>query len=350
MKHLDKETAFRRVTSCPWCGAEGDEHRKTSDAFNSKPNRYLDALAKEIGIPVSEITETMAAHECQICATSFCDPWLSESAAQWLFNIGYSQHHAGWARFFHWLDRSPQNEKHYHPRSVSVWNHIIQRAGPISTYGEVACPFTGLFMYFHGMKSAPQESFNRFRAHCTSQKQNTPWPLYMNRWPSPLPAVFTAKGLKNRSNWRKAPSVSTPPEIAATLPQKLFYFRASSTLSWQASCQALGCSCANMATGNFDIHVTEFSELKSEIDCLCFFNTLDHQDRPLQALEKALGVARVVVVEVHPDDDTGKQHPFAINQALERAAETNGWFLEDFSDEIGVRNRYYLLAREPLER
>jgi hypothetical protein len=68
----------------------------------------------------------------------------------------------------------------------------------------------------------------------------------------------------------------------------------------------------------------------------------------LKALEKAMRCARAVVVEVHPDDDTGKQHPFAINAALERSARANDWYFEDFSGDIGGRNRLYLLAREPL--
>src|SRR5262249_22624510 len=95
------------------------------------------------------------------------------------------------------------------------------------------------------------------------------------------------------------------------------------------------------------VDVTEFSELNSHFDVLGFYNTLDHQDRPLQVLEKALRFARAVVIEAHPDNDSGKQHLFAINEALERTAQRNGWFFEEFSEQIALRNRFFLVALQP---
>lgn len=85
------------------------------------------------------------------------------------------------------------------------------------------------------------------------------------------------------------------------------------------------------------------------LDLLAFFNTLDHQDEPLDALEKALHMAKYVLVELHGDAAAGKQHLFVINEALARTAKENNWSFCDFSDVIDVQpqgsaDRLYLLS------
>jgi hypothetical protein len=105
-----------------------------------------------------------------------------------------------------------------------------------------------------------------------------------------------------------------------------------------------------MAMGNLGVQVTEYSELQGRFDVLGFFNTLDHQDRPLAALDRAVAAARAVVVETHPDEEAGRQHLFVINAAIVRTCADRGWFVEDFSDEIPSNNRFFLIASTPPSR
>ena len=349
-KVLTRETAFRSVAACPWCGSGEPDHRAPAkEAFGSKSNKYLDAIAERIDLPVSTLIASMDTFECRTCGTAYCDPWLSQPATEWLFSLGYPQHHSGWLRFFAWLDRSPNYQKVYAPRAERIWAYLGNRLGTIAAYGEIGCPFTGLFTYFQELLQTPQESFARFEAHCAEQAKTAPQPMYVGRLQSLVRAATAMKGWKNRRRWRRSPPASSTSNgsAATTLPDSLSYFRAPSSLSWQASCQALGCSCSATVMGNFDVDVTEFSKLNSRFDVLGFYKTLDHQDRPLQALEKALQFARAVIIEAHPDTEAGKQHLFVINEALERTAHRNGWFFEEFSEQISGSDRFYLVALEP---
>ena len=67
-----------------------------SNAFSAKPNVYLVAIAQQYGVATKELIATMKGHECLACGTTYCDPWVSPSACQWLFNLGRPPHNAGW--------------------------------------------------------------------------------------------------------------------------------------------------------------------------------------------------------------------------------------------------------------
>ena len=105
-------------------------------------------------------------------------------------------------------------------------------------------------------------------------------------------------------------------------------------------CQAISMSCtATTRPATFNLNITEFQRLEKSIDLLGFFNTLDHQDKPLEILTEAVNKARYVVVELHDDRDAGKQHLFVINQALVRSAKENRWNCKEFSSEHPPRRR-----------
>ena len=101
-----------------------------------------------------------------------------------------------------------------------------------------------------------------------------------------------------------------------------------------------------MAMVNFNVGVLDISNLRQRLDVLGFFNTLDHQDKPLWILERALEAARFVVIELHRDEKAGKQHLYVINDALARTVTRKGWILEEFSKHIdeGKGNRLYLVS------
>jgi hypothetical protein len=106
-----------------------------------------------------------------------------------------------------------------------------------------------------------------------------------------------------------------------------------------------------MALATFKVDVVELSKLTSDLDVLAFFNTLDHQDRPLEVLERALDLARFVVIELHDDDEAGKQHLFVINQALARTAREKGWNFVEVSEAINqegteVGDRIYIVSQK----
>ena len=86
----------------------------------------------------------MKVHECLACGTTYCDPWFSPSASQWLFNLGRPQHNAGWGNFYAWLERTDRFKTSLFPRAEQIWNYLISEIGVVRSYGEVGCPFTGL--------------------------------------------------------------------------------------------------------------------------------------------------------------------------------------------------------------
>jgi hypothetical protein len=187
------------VAACPWCGSGEPEHRAPAKAFGSKSNKYLDAIAERIDLPVSTLIASKDTFECRNCGTAYCDPWLSQPATEWLFSLGYPQHHSGWLRFFAWLDRSPNYQKVYAPRAERIWAYLGNRLGTIAAYGEIGCPFTGLFTYFQELLQTPQESFARFEAHCAEQAKTAPQPIYVGR----LQSLVRAANLAQRSDPRK---------------------------------------------------------------------------------------------------------------------------------------------------
>ena len=119
---------------------------------------------------------------------------------------------------------------------------------------------------------------------------------------------------------------------------------------WGNNCQAISMSCTATAVATFDVNITEFQKLEKSIDLLGFFNTLDHQDKPLEILTEALNRARYVWFSSHDGRDAGKQHLFVINQALVRSAKEQRWNCKEFShaiphDPASPHDHLYLLSK-----
>ena len=105
----------------------------------------------------------------RLWGASDCDPWLSQAATAWLFNLGYPQHNAAWKSFYDWLDRSEDFEATVFPRKEKIWKFVASKVGPVHSYGEIGCPFMGLFSYFECLKKTPLESFLNFEQRSVQQ-------------------------------------------------------------------------------------------------------------------------------------------------------------------------------------
>jgi hypothetical protein len=340
------EQSFQEIAACPWCGSA---ERKPAQAFSSKSNRYLDVVARELKLPPTDLVAKFATFECNECGASYCDPWLSPRATEWLFNLGYPQHNYAWANFFDWLDRSKQHETHYFPKAERIWRHLSTRVGSIEHYGEVGCPFMGLLPYFQSLKRAPMESFEHFERVCATQ-------LRTQRRPDFVPPLRRVRRLalglrkwKNFVRWQKEPPASAKRNADVALPSRVSFMRAPSSMIWGSNCHALSMTCTAMAMSNFDIDVTDLASVRGPVDVLGFFNTLDHQDRPLATLEQALAAARFVVIELHDDAEAGKQHLYAITRAISGFAQRRGWLFEEFTDKVhpvrcATTDNFFLLS------
>lgn len=342
------EEAIQPTPKCPWCGSTS---RVPSRAFTSKPNRYLISLAEKLGVSTESMIEKMQAVECLDCGTSFCDPWLSPAATTWLFSIGYPQHNAAWKTFYHWLDRTDEFETQVFTRKEKIWRTVESRIGPVNSYGEIGCPFMGLFTYFQCCKAQPAASFARFVGQSLEQAQTRKHPTFVPRLRPLQRAVLVARFWKNRLRWTKRSPASS--RAHAHVPSELYFVRSPSSLLWGTNCVSLSTSCAAMALANLEARIVELSEISLRFDALAFFNTLDHQDAPLGVLEKALQAARFVIVELHRDSTAGKQHLYVINEALSKTARQKGWHLEEFSESVdgGKGDQLYIISREgsPIE-
>jgi hypothetical protein len=342
---MSLNSVLRSIPFCPWCGSA--EREPSSNAFGSNSNRYLVAVAQNYGISAEDLIAMMKGHECLSCGTTYCDPWLSQSASQWLFNLGRPQHNAGWGNFYDWLERTERFTTSLFPRAENIWTYLVSEIGSVQSYGEVGCPFLGLFPYFETLKATAAESFERYERlccdnfHVQAQPNFPKWPYILQRF-----SLWQRK----RKSIARCPKQSTLLNSAETVPSEYYYVKAFSRLAWGNNCQALSMSCTASAIATFNVTVTEFQKLEKCVDLLGFFNTLDHQDKPLEILTEAVNKARYVVVELHDDRDAGKQHLFVINQALVRSAKENRWNCKEFSNEIphdttSPHDHLYLLSK-----
>jgi hypothetical protein len=342
-------SSLEAVPVCPWCGSA---ERSPARSFSNAPNRYVSAVAAKIGTPVETLLESMSVYACDSCGTSYCDPWLSGSIRQWLFSLGQAQHFAAWERFYLWLERRHDFENEIVPRAEKIWRHVVSRVGPVDSYAEVACPFMGLFGYFRSLgKSDPVADFVAFEKTCAHQAASALQPHFIRRVPSLQRAALGFKRRRIASRSRQNPRRSPAPDAAAA-PKTLTLLRAQTSLAWQNNCQSLGVSCAGMAASLYDVNLDDIWKTGARFDVIGFFNTLDHQDEPLRVLEKALRQARAVAIELHDDGEAGKQHLFAINNALQNTARARNWYLEEFtamanSNNTGESDRLYLVAADP---
>ena len=338
------EEAIQETPACPWCGSR---NRAPSQAFTSKPNGYLRTIATKLGIPVEALIERLTSVECPDCGASYCDPWLSQAATTWLFNLGFPQHNAAWKSFYEWLERSEDFEATTFPRKERIWKFVASKVGPVHSYGEIGCPFMGLFSYFECLKRTPLESFLNFEQCSVEQIDSQRRPDFVPKLSSITRLALKIKRRKIVRRLAQPPS-SGKLSQEARLPSQLYFVRSPSSLLWGGNCQSLSTSCTAMAMVNFDVGVLDMSNLHKRLDVLGFFNTLDHQDQPLRILEQALESARFVVIELHRDEKAGKQHLYVINDALTRTATRKAWMLEEFSGSIdeGKGNRLYLVSNK----
>ena len=328
---MELNTILQSIPSCPWCGSTTRE--LSNNAFSSEANnRYLVAVAQKYGMATEDLIAMMKGHECLSCGTTYCDPWLSQSASQWLFNLGYPQHNAGWGRFYEWLERTDRFRTSLFPKAENIWNYLVSEVGSVQSYGEVGCPFLGLFPYFESLKATAAESFARYERLCCDNFHIQGHPNFL-KWPYILQRFYLwQRKRQNNARWSK--QSSRLPKSTENLPSEYYYVKALSGLAWGNNCQAVSMSCTATAAATFDLKITEIQKLEKCIDLLGFFNTLDHRDKPLEILTAAVNKARYVVVELHDDRDAGKQHLFVINQALVRSAKEKHWNCKEFSNEI----------------
>ena len=337
------EEAIQETLACPWCGSR---NRAPSQAFTTKPNGYLRAVATKLDLPVEALIERLASVECPDCGASYCDPWLSQAATAWLFNLGYPQHNAAWKSFYDWLDRSEDFEATVFPRKEKIWKFVASKVGPVHSYGEIGCPFMGLFSYFECLKKTPLESFLNFEQRSVQQIRGQHRPDFVPKLSSITRLALKIRRRKIVRRLAQHPPSSGKPSQETRPPSQLYFVRSPSSLLWGGNCQSLSTSCTAMAMVNFNVGVLDISNLRQRLDVLGFFNTLDHQDKPLWILERALEAARFVVIELHRDEKAGKQHLYVINDALARTVTRKGWIFEEFSKHIdeGKGNRLYLVS------
>jgi hypothetical protein len=343
---MSLNSALQSVPLCPWCGST--EREPSSNAFSPNSNAYLAAVAQNYDVPSEDLVAMMKGHECLACGTTYCDPWLSQSASQWLFNLGRPQHNAGWRTFYDWLERTDRFRISLFPRAEKIWNYLVSEIGVVRSYGEVGCPFMGLLPYFETLKTPVAKSFERYQKLCCNNFNVQAHPGFLKQAHIFHRLYLWKRKRQNHARWSK--QASYLPKPAEDVPSEYYYLKTFSGLMWGNNCQAISMSCTATAVATLNLNVTEFQRLEKSIDLLGFFNTLDHQEKPLEMLAKALDKSRYVVIELHDDRDAGKQHLFVINRALVRSAKEKRWNCKEFSqaippDPASPHDHFYLLSK-----
>lgn len=352
----------RRYTTCPVCGSA----ERSPAARRPYRDRYMRALASELGIAVDEVPFALDIYECDSCESIYSDPWLNAQGMYALYGTGHPQHLLGWEIFFKWANASPRALASQ--RRARLWRFLESKVGRVETFGQLNCPFFGPLLYFDDLAAHPVDKVPRV-AQAFAQVQSTYLhPYRRNSWFNRLDSVFRRKVLRqelvvdevnnlNPNRWtisklRRAISRAggtTDRQAGDALPRPLYQvpdnryllFEPSSCF-WSANCSSLNCSCRSLSGVLLDTPSITLADVRREgihFDLFCVFNALDHFLEPKEMLNKLLDVSKFVFFDTHKSDEVhafSRQHFYVFGKnALARMADPD-WHWLDVTDDVGL--------------
>lgn len=338
--------------NCPVCGGTG---RVPADAMSRGGGAYLQHAAARLAISIDELMNATRAYCCTACHSYFCDPWLSPALASALFCAGAPQHHAGWTRFEGWL-RDMESLRSVNRRLHAA---VTRRTGPIASYGEFGCPFMGLMLHFEGQTLRPQSRAALFSRALRRAREGRPSPLarlYDSTGWMARGLVFLGLRLRIALDSAARGSRWVPAADAVEPPARRWVLTETTTKGWGSNCVRYGASCQYFAHAVLDADVIPLQEACQggpAFDVISFVHTLDHTSFPLDVLRQVLGMARHVVIVMHPAAHAARQHLYAFGDDVAQWLTQTfaGVRVEDLSGEVDVDGRegyrYLLLTNVP---
>jgi|GEM_PF-853369 len=318
VSQLVREEVLGRQPECPVCGS----HLRRIEPNTARPNRYIRAIPLVTPMHASEIVDLLQAWRCENCTSAYCDPWLSRSASARLYTTGFGQHYGGW-QILHESLAGDDGETHAHWRE-HTWARIDAIAGPVSSYAELNCPFSGLLPYFRRNEigaAAYRRLARRARSSARSRR----------RYPRGISsAVRRAFDLRSREPSRYSRSAQ-----ATVYPAERTLVLEASSACWGNNCISQGVTCQSLADRLLAANLATSGDLDRDerrFD-VAVLTQLDHFFEPMAVLERFLERSRLVVVACHVSNYFGKQHPYVFGPGIAAYFRSRGWSAVDLTRE-----------------
>jgi hypothetical protein len=361
---------LRRYPACPVCGSP---ERHTAQRRPPMQDTYLLALARTLDVPYQDLHAALEVHECDRCASVYCDPWLGALGMASLYGRGHGQHLAGWENFLRWVQSTGPARP---PVPEAVWSFLAERMGPVGIYGELNCPFSGLFLLFRDLDGGDQvraddsaraiagihHSYTypeRLRGQLTrgrSLRARVARRLLGDDQASALSVARVRRRLTRPGaiGPARTPRADVRP-AAATPPEKRYLVMEPSSTFWTTNCVAVGTSCRALCQSPaVGVPVIDWKDVAREeitFDLFGLFNCLDHFVDPGRLLREVLAHSRAVFVETHrggANDTFSRQHLYAFGPRFLDHLLPSGWRWEDVTPSLddGLQSFYWIWRDE----
>jgi len=293
------------LDNCPVCGFTSASATNCPGDLNRAGGwRYLQPMADDLKLDLSELTKTIDVYQCVNCQAHYLNPWFSVETRNRIFLSGHPIHNMGWSNF---VERIASQEKPTLPMQThELIDAVESRIGNISSYAELGCPFMGLLL-----RTSQQYEIKNwlrlsrsFGAMPPASFKLLPQALvdYMSvsSWSSNLAKIISRLRMRKRqiSIGRINPIVPSRTSI-----RERYFLSIPSTKSWGLNCSGFGESCTSVAHTALGAKVATLSDLDSAenrtIDLIGIFLMLDHQDSPLELLAACLSKSKGVLVLTH---------------------------------------------------
>jgi hypothetical protein len=347
VERLTADGIVRRYPRCPVCSFP-ERH-----AARRRPPRrdpYVQALASTLKVSSPDLQGLLELHECARCASVYCDPWFGTLGMTSLYGVGHGQHVLGWENFLRWT----QAEENSPALDVqrAIWTFIVERAGPIGVYGELNCPFVGMFLLLRDLEAGARNRAEESARAIARIRQSYAYPRPRIRdRVSPLAVGRIKRELKRPGRIGPARTTRAPIAPVLTPPRARYLVMEPSSLFWSTNCGALNTSCRALCQStSVGVPVIDWKDVAREgthFDVFGLFNVLDHFVDPGRVLGEVLAHSRAVFVETHrssPADTFSRQHLYALGPRFLDHLLPPGWRWEDVTPRLddGLQSFYWI--------
>ena len=330
------ESLLESHPNCPLCGGSS---RAIAGYEVRSPGYYVEILISQFGLDRMAFDRALNLFRCAGCGTLWYDPWLTPRVSSSLYGYLCGRHKFGWASLRAWLVGL---ERPYFRARPELWGILGALVPNMTDYGEVNCPYGGLFFHL----------FDAMAGDVNREALARKIPL--------LSQMYAGEKLVGQYGEAGAFSGLIDDMRAvrenATAP-RTFLVREFSDMCWGHSCIFNGNHCLAFAQDVLVDEVVDFDTLRAtgqRLGALGLFNVWDHFRDPMRVLSKATDVADLVVIDLHHYGWTDAQHFFNVGDRVIEFLHDRGFNAVDLTPHIKSvvgedDDRRYLLVSKVLE-
>ncbi len=314
---------------CPLCGSK-DIKINSLKAFNENDlkggNRYISTVEELAQLEKGQIFKLIKLRYCNNCESG----WRANTSLDKMFNQlytkGFSRHNVGTQRIINKLrDRGSYIETQ-HENLTTIVQDIVYNERRLGTnkltYGEIGCPWQGLFSC-----SSDNNSLSKFIGNLRQSKRPKFLPLMLSIieliesfiWKLALTFLRLEGDFKRIFSKRKQNNFRNSIKINEILSHfKDWYFIEELSVSgWSLGCNLGNNSCTQYLNSSDNINITTLSKLRLEgtqFTLIVCSNFIDHFDSPLEVIDEITKISKYVLISYHNKSGAGLQHKFALSK------------------------------------